>query len=450
MHNGTVAYSYQVPGYNLLSGQRPEDDPATVLVVNRSFQGNHAFTLINPLRQSQNILFPLLPGLGNCLSPNNEYYGRFSALSLSHLHQLQATSFVDALTIVMENWLSAENYKPLQQLALLRVYRSRDQALLYEQAVPSFFIHMGYSLLLNEGKYLLYAPRFTSGRLGNTLLHQYATQEGKDRIARAMPGLTLFSCVTGKVVKEWPEIKSPDVRWIDREHLLVHTNYHDPADLWASSRQSRNLRSRILNTRTLEILDLPVPITFMEVHVVPYGEDWSVLASDYPDNENVGYKTLMIISRKGEVRRRYEFRDKMRNLEFMLIPHQDQVIKAEMREALLPQWYNWVNKYPWLKHVPLGARSNFSVLDLASGQKVLRLEENQNWHASLDGKYLITGASNEPQVELRCYDMPISPLASWALWLPRVAGVTPLFLWLVYLFRSRKMASYPVGQASNS
>lgn len=290
----------------------------------------------------------------------------------------------------------------LQFIPLLRVYRTSDLKLIGDQAMPVFMSDWKDRKVLEDGEHIVYVP--SSNTVETTILR-------------------LFNYRTGKIVREWPELKDPSLDWIDSEHFLIQTTDF-PNRSWY-----------ILNTRTLSLLNLGVPPSTTEVHVKPHRENWAVLQTNGPDAASPFWSKLTICKRTGDMLQNWDFESLESYFEYRPISHQDQILVTCKRKELVPNWHLWVHRYPWLRRIPLGERTYCSVLDLASGQELL--QEELRKRASSDGRFLVCSNASNTEVQLALYNLPLIPLSRWAIWLPRVAGVLPLLLWILYAFRCR-------------
>jgi hypothetical protein len=371
------------------------------------------------------------------ISPNGEYYGIVRKLPLAPLQWLRAIQLTDLLTIDLERWLNRDVSQSLQFVPLLEVYRSSDKQLVVRQSLPAMLNRFGEALLLNDGQHILLSHTFELKRLGT--FHRYAskTPEQHAHLASTMPGMMLYNYRTGTVTQHTQELRGGNFGWIDQDNILIYAPHAKPIDYWLDSWPGNHVNRFIYHVKNGSLLALPENANF--VNVVPYDQEWLVLQQERLLAESRWQHSCSLVSRDGTILSSWHYQSWKNTPE--PIPHQKQVMVTTIASALFSAWDNWQKRLPWLKYLPFGTRSTLSVLDLQSGQKLLNtdaLETFATMVPSKNGKYLVVGARDKTEVHLAVYDLPIPPLAWWAIWLPRVAGVAPLVLVLLLWLRRKR------------
>lgn len=357
-----------------------------------------------------------------------EYYCKFDYFDLEPFSTLAHSGLLGNILTAFQHYL-ADDCRSLTGVYLIKVYATRTGQCISTSTLPTRWDYYCVPKLLDDGDHLL--VHFTRGpayRLGPYLLKQYTTPEQRATVAANMSGLMLFNHRTGKVVKEWIDLKSVALQQIDRDCILIHTTTIEPIEQWGGLSPDKFRRHLLLDTKTFQTIELPTDLPIHMVNIARAENGYQLLLHENLPSDPTSTKyTWKLLSQSGQVEQTIKWNGNQRITE-NLISRQPQMCLVESFDGTFHElWRNWTKRFPLLKMLPWEPKITTSLLDLGTQQHLLSVENSSliSYTASQDGKRLLIATRNAgtpDTCDVKVYALPITPHAWWIHWLPYVAG----------------------------
>ncbi len=376
-------------------------------------------------------------------SQSKRYAAKITLLTLHPFQYLAATNLATLFTADLLQFMSAEeNIAPVSSIPLVEVIEIATGNVIHRCSLLPPGDGINHPVIVDDGEHLLINSFFNSRVLGQYLNKYNTTPEQKAIVGKNMPGLRLFNCRTGQLVKEWPDLKAVSIDRINEELFILHDTEREPIQLWAGSGMRVKPRWQVLNAKTLEIIDLKLPYTSSMVFTSPMASGYRLLFEELIIENNSVIETRYSLQERslaGELLHASSFTRKQ-HPEIQLVPQQPLIILGEPGYGFNQTVAKLAERIPWAKRI-LGFYYIGKLVDLQTLETLMEVNYlDQGMFPSEDGQYLLVhDMHDKPKVQhhLAVYRLPLTPLPWWSTWLPRLFGFV-LFLSILYLGLRRK------------
>lgn len=377
-------------------------------------------------------------------SPSERFAVKIVMLPVHTFQYLAAFNWGTLCTADFLNFISThESISPISSIPLVEVVDCISGQCVHHCTLPLLADSIGSYLLMNDGEHLLITSSFHLGMLGQYLSMYNTTPEQKAVVVKNMPGLRMINCRTGQVVKEWPELKAVGFDRIDQDMLLLRSDERDPFTLWSRTVVQKKLKWYLLNTLTLELKRLNMPLSTSEGQMASAKEGFVLLTHEYyRAGSSLSLTHYYHFERRGKTGEVLE----QHNLELAehsglsLVADHPYIIVDKHGFGLSDEAIQMVQKFPSLREM-IDKFATRSMIDLRTGETVFQVVLRQSTIApSEDGQYLLVNDMHREDLavhRLAVYAMPSGPLPWWSTWLPRLLGLV-LFVGILYFGLRRK------------
>jgi hypothetical protein len=378
------------------------------------------------------------------ISHSKRYAATITLLPLHPFQYLAATNMGTLFTADLLQFMSAEeNIAPVSSIPLVEVIEIATGKVIHRCTLLPPADGINHPVIMDDGEHLLINSFFNSRILGQYLNKNNTTPEQKAIVGKNMPELRLFNCRTGQLVKEWPELKSVGIEHINEDLLIIHDMEREPLQLWAGGGGMRvKPRWQVLNTKTLELIDLKLPYNTSIVYSSPMASGYRLLIEELIIENNSLIKTkyqLQERSLAGELVHSINIARKQHPT-VDLVPRQPLVILTEPGFGYHQSMTQIVERIPWAKRF-LGFYSVGKLVDMRTDETLMEVNYlDQVMQLPEDGQHLLVHDMHDKQKlqhHLAVYRLPLTPLPWYSTWLPRLLGLV-LFLGILYLGLRRK------------
>ncbi len=376
-------------------------------------------------------------------SQSKRYAAKITLLPLHPFQYLAATNLSTLCTAdFLQHLCAEENIAPVSSIPLVEVIEIATGKVIHCCTLLPPGDGINHPVIMDDGEHLLINSFFNSRVLGQYLNKYNTTPEQKAIVGKNMPGLRLFNCRTGQLVKEWPELKAVGINQINEDLFILHDMEREPIQLWTGGPYQRtHSRWHVLNVKTLELIDLKLPYA-TNVLVSPMPSGYRMIFEELVFGNNSLIETRYSLQERslaGELLHASSFTRKQ-HPEIQLVPQQPLIILGEPGYGFNQTVAQLVERIPWAKRI-LGFYYIGKLVDLHSLETLIEVNYlDQFMSPSEDGQYLLVhDMHDKPKVQhhLAVYRLPLAPLPWYSTWLPRLLGLV-VFLSILYLGLRRK------------
>lgn len=376
-------------------------------------------------------------------SHSKRYAVTVTLLPLHPFQYLAATNLGTLFTADLLHFMSVEeSLAPVSSIPLVEVIEIATGKVIHRCTLLPPGDGINHPVIMDDGEHLLINSFFNSRVLGQYLNKYNTTPEQKATVAKNMPGLRLFNCRTGQLVKEWPELKAVSIDHINEDLLIIHDMEREPLQLWAGGGMRVKPRWQVLNTKTLELIDLKLPYTASMVYTSPMASGYRLLFEELIIENSSLIETRYYLQERslaGELLHASSFARKQ-HPQIQLLPQQPLIILGEPAFGFNETIAKLAEYVPWAKRI-LGFYYIGKLVDIHTDETLMEVNYlDKIMYPSEDGQYLLVhDMHDKPKLQhhLAVYRLPLAPLPWYSTWLPRLLGFV-VFLSILYLGLRRK------------
>lgn len=440
-HLETGELAYQLRDQHHLIHPRPmiylparNGDQNEGLITHQLTDTEASITLIQPqFRSKKTLLEYRVSRFFASSSYSAEFYCTFNYLDLEPFLILANSGLPGGIATRFQHYL-ADDDRSLMGAFLIKVYATRTGKCISTCSLPTRWDCYCFPTFLDDGEHLLVHFVHDSLQLRQYLSKYCTAPEHKAAAAANMPGLMLFNYRTGKVVKEWSDIKAAVLTEMNQNSFLINTTSIEPIEVWNALTPNKVRRHLLFDTNTFQTIPLPsdLPCSFVYLAQAQSGYQFLQI-ENLPSDPASAQFTWQLLNGSGQVEQTTNWTGE-RQPTVYLIPKQQQILLVESSAGRLHElWSQWSKRIPLLKKLPWEPKQTACLFDIATQERLLPARHDSviSYRASEDGKRLLIATRTEgspAMCDIKVYALPIVPHAWWIHWLPRMAGCLAAFL----------------------